>query len=93
METSLYGYHFFIGVHVSACTSMYVYTVLVCVNTRLLQHAYGSQRKPLACLHKCSWYLNTKPQILMSAPYPLIHLPSSLYNTFELINEEGMKKI
>lgn len=35
----------FIGVHVSAC--MYVYAVLVCVNTCLLQCAHGSQRKPL----------------------------------------------
>ena len=26
---------------------MYVYAVLVCVNTRMLQCAYGSQRKPL----------------------------------------------
>lgn len=145
MGTSLYGYlFFFTSVHVSSCTCMYVYAVLVCVNTCLLQRAYGSQRKPLvvgtcipsslrqdlfvavlpmpgqmvwelpgfpriyflshfsitgitdmchyACLHKCSCYLNTKPQILMSVPYPLIHLPSSLYNTFELINEERMKK-
>lgn len=132
--------------HVYACTCMYVYAVLVCVNTHMLQCAYGSQRKPLvvgtcvpsslrqgllvACcyasyarldgtgasgilqiyflshfsitgitdmchyssLHKCSWFWTQSLRLWWQAPYLLIHLPSSLYNTFELINEEKIKK-